>query len=604
MTELNIVELIEKNPITKLNGSYQSKLIEKIQKTFNNYEQQIFLASFYCYLKYDNKNDFVIDLDNVWKWLGFQQKYHAKYLLEKQFTINYDYKIFAPEPSGAKKSTRGGHNKEIIMLNIDTFKKFCLKARTKKADEIHEYYIKMEETLHEIIEEESNELRLQLEQQKQELEYTKSNAKKEKLKAAEKATILQFPVNTECIYFGIIDNTNINNENLIKFGHTNNLSVRVREHKKNYDNFILINAFKVQNKVEIENLIKKDNRIKNQIRSIKIENKIKNEIIAYDTHFTIEKLTSYIKDIIRSKTYSIENFNKLMDRNDFLENENSYLKEEKEKKNEIISKKNLEIIELKEKIEKQNIKIESINKEEESVYKNTLIPEDDLHKRFNEFINQICIVRPDVEELSVNLEGRYRLWNQKKPTKEVFHALKNYLDFRFKPKKIKTQHGYLGIKLKEVEYKKKFIDSDIETFIFEKCKFFDSGKVLNSVLLKEYQKWKQSINKIISENDIKDIKTYLNECSNALKATVWTEHGNNEGYYGLCLNEDFYGTKVKQNNTRGKIIQKKNIETHDLLGTWESIFSASIHENISRAKMSRCVKNKTIIQDYYYCEAT
>ena len=71
---------------------------------------------------------------------------------------------------------------------------------------------------------------------------------KEQLKAAEKATILQFPVNTECIYFGIIDNKNeLIMKNLIKFGHTNNLSVRVREHKKNYDNFILINAFKVTN---------------------------------------------------------------------------------------------------------------------------------------------------------------------------------------------------------------------------------------------------------------------------------------------------------------------------------------------------------------------
>ena len=178
---------------------------------------------------------------------------------------------------------------------------------------------------------------------------------------------------------------------------------------------------KVQNKVEIENLIKKDNRIKNQIRSIEIENKIKNEIIAYDNHFTIEKLTYYIKDIIHSKTYNIENFNKLTERNNFLENENSYLNEERIKKNKIINKLNLEIIELKEKIEKQNITIESINKEEESVYKNTLIPEDDLHKRFNDFVNEICIVRPDVEELSVNLEGRYRLWNQKKPMKEVFH---------------------------------------------------------------------------------------------------------------------------------------------------------------------------------------
>ena len=616
MTELNIVELIEKNPITKLSNNYNNKLLNKIKEKFNEEQQKLFVSSFYCYLNYDKNKDFVVDLDNVWKWLGFKQKNNAKTLLEKNFIIDNDYVNIAFVTSKAKnesnindekikkENNRGGHNKQTFMMTINCFKKFCLKADTKKAMEIHEYYIKMEETLHEIIEEESNELRLQLEQQKQELEYTKSNAKKEQLKAAEKATILQFPVNTECIYFGIINNTNEDDEKLIKFGHTNNLSVRVREHKKNYDNFILINAFKVQNKVEIENLIKKDNRIKNQIRSIEIKDKIKNEIIAYNINFTIEKLTYYIKDIIRSKTYSIENFNKLMERNDFLENENSYLKEEKEKISEIINSQKLEIIELKEKIEKQNIKIESINKEEESVYKNALIPEDDLHKRFNDFINEICIVRPDVEELSVNLEGRYRLWNQKKPTKEIFHALKNYLDFRFKPKKIKTQHGYLGIKLKEVEYKKKCIDSDIETFIFQKCKFSDSAKVLNSILLKEYQKWKESINKIISENDIKDIKTYLNECPYTLKATVWTEHGNNEGYYGLCLNEDFYGEKVKQNNTRGKIIQKKNIETHDLLGTWESIFRASIHENISRAKMSRCVKNKTVIKDYYYCEAT
>ena len=163
---IDIVNLIESNPITKLNGNYQSKLVEKVQQTFNNYEQQMFLASFYCYLNHDNKKDFVIDLDTVWKWLGFQQKYHSKHLLEKQFIINCDYKIFAPEPSGAKTENRGGHNKEIIMLNVDTFKKFCLKAGTKKADEIHDYYIKLENVLQEILVEESNELKLELENAK------------------------------------------------------------------------------------------------------------------------------------------------------------------------------------------------------------------------------------------------------------------------------------------------------------------------------------------------------------------------------------------------------------------------------------------------------
>lgn len=43
--------------------------------------------------------------------------------------------------------TRGGHNKEIFMLNIETFKKYYLKARTKKADEIHDYFIKLEQIL-------------------------------------------------------------------------------------------------------------------------------------------------------------------------------------------------------------------------------------------------------------------------------------------------------------------------------------------------------------------------------------------------------------------------------------------------------------------------
>ena len=59
------------------------------------------------------------------------------------------------EDSAAKKEGRGGHNKEIIMLNVDTFKKFCLKSETKKADEIHDYFIKLEQILQEILQEET-----------------------------------------------------------------------------------------------------------------------------------------------------------------------------------------------------------------------------------------------------------------------------------------------------------------------------------------------------------------------------------------------------------------------------------------------------------------
>jgi hypothetical protein len=97
-----------------------------VQNKFNNYEQQMFLASFYCYLKHDNKNDFVIDLDNVWKWVGFSQKVNAKLLLEKHFTNNTDYKKLLLSQQKQDDKTHGGHHKETFMLNIDTFKKFCL----------------------------------------------------------------------------------------------------------------------------------------------------------------------------------------------------------------------------------------------------------------------------------------------------------------------------------------------------------------------------------------------------------------------------------------------------------------------------------------------
>jgi len=604
MQELNIVELIEKNPITKLSSTYNNKLLNKLKENFSSFEQQLFVSSFYCYLNYDKNIDFVVDLDEVWKWLGFSTKQKALLLLEKCFILNSDYinslNLQAKQDLEIKK--HGGQNKQTILLTIKCFKSLCLKAQTKKASEIHEYYMKLEETLHEIVEEETNELKVQLEQKDNiilEKEIVIINTKKEKQRAVEQAIIVQFPVNTECIYFGTIDNTNESGEKLIKFGHTNDLATRILDHRKKYTNFILVNAFRVQNKVEIENLIKTYPKIKKQIRSIEVNGKNKTEIIAYDaTNFTIEKLTKYIKDIIHSKTYSIDNFNRIMKENEEFVNENKELKEEIQSIKFLLEKRAMEINELREKLENKEKVIESVKLDNQSVYQNVLLPEDQLNKKFNEFVNSICIVRPDVEELSVNIEGRYRLWSQVKPSKEVFHALKNYMDTRFKPKRIQGNHGYLGIKLKTVEYKKTQENSPVETFIFQVCQFSDCGKILNSVLLREYQKWKISVGKEIMDNDMKEIKEYLNSSPYALKATVWTDEGNNEGYYGLSLKQNEY--KPKLISSTGKKVYKREKDTNQLLLTWDSIAKAAESEGISAAKMSRCVKNKIIICDYFY----
>lgn len=630
MTDLNIVDLIEKNPISKLSSVYNNKLLNKIQETFTGFEQQLFVSSFYCYLNYDKNIDFVVDFDDVWKWLGFKQKNNAKVLLERCFEIGVDYKIQdsvlgttffenSQIDNSNQDQKRGGHNKQVIMLTIKCFKSICLKAQTKKAIEIHEYYLKMEEMLHEIVEEETDELRLQLEKkvniitEKENIITEKENTiiktKKEKQRAVEQATIDQFPLNTECIYFGTIDNTNEAKENLIKFGHTNDLATRIQDHRKKYDNFILVAAFRVQNKVEIENLIKAHTNIKRHIRTIEVKGKTKTEIIAYDSaNFTIEKLTKTIKDIIHSKTYCIDNFNKLLKQNDELEAEKREWLEQKKQYEKTINKLGVELNELREINERQNSSIAAVAQEQQSVYENTMLPEDDNTKKFAEFIDAMCVVRPDVEEASTNMEGQFRIWCRTKPKKETFHALKSYLDTRFKQTRLSVQtkdqvvYGYIGVKLKEIEYKKKHTNHDVENFLFQVCKFSPNGKILNSTLLTEYQRWKKNVNKEPAETDMKDLKDYLNNCEYALKATVWTDKGTNEGYYGLMLKCD--ESKHKVTSSTGKTVQKRAVKDDVLLQKWETIAKAATAENMSAAKMSRSVKAKTVFNnDYYYTTA-
>ena len=169
MEKLNIAHLIERNSITRLSKDYENKLLIKIKENFNDNQQQLFVASFYCFLNYDSKKDFVIDFDNVWKWLGFTRKDHAKTCLEKHFVRDVDYKVIFPQPRENKNGAETrGRKEENIMITITTFKKFCLKAGTKKADEVHDYYIKLEELLQETVNEETNELRFQLDTKEQE----------------------------------------------------------------------------------------------------------------------------------------------------------------------------------------------------------------------------------------------------------------------------------------------------------------------------------------------------------------------------------------------------------------------------------------------------
>lgn len=250
---VDIVKLVQDHPLTKLSkDDYGSKIITKIKEKFTSDEEQLFVANFYCYLNYDSRKDFVIDLDTVWKWIGFSQKVRAKELLVNNFKKNEDYIItskktdavvsedhkkaaFSGKKAGPNLSEEGrnlggsGLNIEIILLNIRCFKKLCLKAKTKKSNDIHEYYLNLEEIINDIVYEESTILRNQLTLKDQEYTETIKKVIKEKDQQREQVILDNFD-SKNIVYIAYADST----KKVAKPGLTSRVAGRLSEHKATY----------------------------------------------------------------------------------------------------------------------------------------------------------------------------------------------------------------------------------------------------------------------------------------------------------------------------------------------------------------------------------
>jgi phage anti-repressor protein len=256
---LNIVNLIENNPITKLSSNYNSALINKVKEHFTEKEQQLFVSSFYCYLNYSQANDFVIDLDNIWQWLGFTQKIAAKKLLEKNFKVGVHYKHLLCSQTKQKNEGRGGHNKDVIMLTVKTFKLLCIKADTEKANEIHEYFVKLEEFLTQVIQEENNELKQQLENNKQNFD---KKLLEEKALQREQILLRDYGSIGNLIYI-IKIKTFGTGEYIVKIGESRRgIELRYREHKTKYDECLLLDCFPVSKSKDFENFIHNHEKIR------------------------------------------------------------------------------------------------------------------------------------------------------------------------------------------------------------------------------------------------------------------------------------------------------------------------------------------------------
>ena len=290
--ELDIIKLIEKNPITRLSNTYQNKLINKIKNNFNDLQQQLFVTSFYCYFNY-SKNDYIIDLDNIWKWLDFSRKDPAKRLLEKYFILDIDYKIVSHQ---SVENLNSGRPNEQILLTINSFKKFCLKAGTKKANEIHDYYIKLEDLIHETLNEETDELRNQLkintENHVKELELNKQNHLHQ-LKLNKESALLEKMSGKRCVYIAeIVENK------FIKIGSSKDIVNRKGQLKLQYGNCIFLEIYECENFRENEQNILNDELIKKNLYHKAINGHNPNEIVLLTKDFTYNQLLKIVKKYV------------------------------------------------------------------------------------------------------------------------------------------------------------------------------------------------------------------------------------------------------------------------------------------------------------------
>ncbi len=340
---VNFSDLV-KTSGTTLSLDIQSKMVDHLNETFTETEQQWYIANLFVYMHYHPTQDYPINLEHVFKMLGFAHKKNAKRTLENNFTENDDYKtLVLPTEQQKANDNRGGHNKETIMLNIDTFKNLCMMVKTDKGKAIRKYYVKLENIYNKIIKEDIDEQKtlLKLEMEKRQKLLTQDLEDKHKadqLKLREKTLLEQFPKNTLCVYIGIIGNTSTIGERLVKFGISNDLNTRVGVHKNTYQNFCLVYAFKVDNHIHIENEIKSHPTLKRIKRSIIINNKSYTELIALNDEFTLDKIKDYVKEIITNTQYNLKNYQALIDKYDDLQSVNFKLNDTINELNDKITK--------------------------------------------------------------------------------------------------------------------------------------------------------------------------------------------------------------------------------------------------------------------------
>jgi phage anti-repressor protein len=563
---INFKELVKESKTT-LSINIQDRLVENLNSNFTDDEQRWYVANLYMYMNYHPTNDYPINLENVFKMIGFANKGNAMKTIKSNFVENEDYKTsFVPK----EKSSWGGSNSDLVMLNVDTFKSLCMLAKTEKGKEIRKYYVKLENIFNKIINDEIQQSKLELEQSKKELEQSKRElVTLKRLKA--KRWYNQEPGDT--IYAIKIDD-------IIKIGKTKNIKKRESYYTENQTGDIFY--IKKCHNCDLSEKV---------IHHILDKHRLENNKEWFDIS---DELAIYIIDIVCNFLDNFINYSEKLPISNIKEYIDSSCKIIKPKNDEQNDEQNDESNE-------DVVRQSMLNK-----IVNITCNEDKIKK----FIQEFCEVDDNHSCLSYELFGAYRIWSRGLSNKDRSQFSK-FIKKQYKSKrKYYKEYNesslltYFGIKPKELILiqENKNILPKYEEFILNKCKYNYNYRMGYTSFVEEYKKWvlKKYPDYIFSKQEIYNMESYLNR--HFLKEKInMPGYRNVLGIWGLQLNCE-NTIKVGINPTNRKEIVKVDYETRKIIEEYKSVSIASNILKIEEANIRNIIKDKRLVNNSFLLE--
>jgi phage anti-repressor protein len=565
---INFSELV-KNSNSTLSLDVQSKIVDKLNNTFTENEQHWYIANLYMYMNYHSTNDYPINLEDVFKMIGFANKGNAKRTLENNFTKDEDYKVvILRTEKNLNIKDLGGRPDENIMLNIDTFKNLCMIAKTESGKEIRRYYVKLENIYNEIIKEEIEQQKVLLENNKKELQQTQQQLKKEKIHKNQILRRKYYDMKQGDAIYLYKDDEN-NERSLLKIGKSKNISEREKVYSNMSKNGSIIYVKRCLNCDLTESLLHhlldkyRINSMQEwfELPSEEFGKQIIDTIINL-IDLQIENIYTFIPTLQNFINTNNTNINNNIDNNIEDTNTNEQLDTE------------------------PKFDIKRVN------------PKD-----FDRFIKECCELSLECKTPKADIKRAHRIWS-KCSIKDVVSSLDNYLKTNFKSgvdiqDDIK-KNIYKGIRLKPLNYTPEndpFLD--YETFIIEKCEVNWNYKISYVDFFNNFVSWKKLIDPDynLQFKYKKDIQKYLERHFAGGRVFLSNDSSNTHlfGVWGLGISSNNFGSKIPKRTT--KKVSEYNSSTNQLIRSWESLSVASRQLNIPVSTLSNYCRFNTIVSD-------